>query len=445
MLSRTSRIKLQVFLLVTVATLAIVGVSYMRVPQQVGLGVYHVDLHLEHASGLYPSAAVSYRGYDVGTVSEISVDDQGVVAVLRISSDYDIPADVVAEVHSASAIGEQYVDLIPRSGDGPTLADGGDVPVTSVRTPVSTSALLAHVNELVQSVPQQGLRTTVDELYDGVNGSSDDLRRLLDSAMVFQQSAEDNLQPTLALIRDSLPVLATQQRARQQIRSYSHDLAGFSQTLAADDAHLRTLLPRTLGLTTQVNRLYDELNPTLPVLLADLATSGRVVQVYLPNLEHVLIVFPALVAVVQSLVPRSRFDDPLIGASLDFKAAVNNPPVCTTGFADTSHQRDPRDFTKVAPPTNSYCKVAANDPRIVRGARNLPCPEGGRGPSAAACGLVFGRVQVPGYTNSRTASYDPRSGRIVTPDGKTYDLAALASHASPAQTWQQLLLDVIRP
>lgn len=64
---------------------------------------------------MYRAGNVTYRGVEVGKVSKVQLTDSGVEAVLSLQSDIKIPADLTASVHSASAIGEQYVDLVPRS------------------------------------------------------------------------------------------------------------------------------------------------------------------------------------------------------------------------------------------------------------------------------------------------------------------------------------------
>lgn len=71
----------------------------------------------------------------------------------------------------------------------------------------------------------------------------------------------------------------------------------------------------------------------------------------------------------------------------------------------------------MAPPTDSWCKIGKDDPRIVCGARNLPCPNapGRRGATAKECGLTFDRVTVPGApAQPRSITfYDPASGRLT--------------------------------
>ena len=60
---------------------------------------------------------VTYRGTEVGRVEDVRLTDTGVEAVLSLKSEVNIPSDLDAEVHSQSAVGEQYVALLPRSGD----------------------------------------------------------------------------------------------------------------------------------------------------------------------------------------------------------------------------------------------------------------------------------------------------------------------------------------
>ena len=53
----------------------------------------------------------------VGIVESVNLTDTGVAAELSLNSGIEIPADLDAEVHSQSAVGEQYVALLPRSGE----------------------------------------------------------------------------------------------------------------------------------------------------------------------------------------------------------------------------------------------------------------------------------------------------------------------------------------
>ena len=94
----TSLIKRQLRIFAVLATVALgmTFIHYARVPAMFGVGVYDVTVDFKDASGLYPKAAVTYRGVKVGVVSELDITDTGAVATLRIDNGNDIPAGVAA-------------------------------------------------------------------------------------------------------------------------------------------------------------------------------------------------------------------------------------------------------------------------------------------------------------------------------------------------------------
>ena len=123
-LTRQIIIQMAIFALIATTALAIMVFGYMRLPALLGVGEYRVTLELPETGGLYPRSNVTYRGVEVGIVDSVSLTDTGVAAVLSLKSNTEIPADVEAEVHSVSSVGEQFVELIPRSDNGPALKDG---------------------------------------------------------------------------------------------------------------------------------------------------------------------------------------------------------------------------------------------------------------------------------------------------------------------------------
>lgn len=120
---------------------------------------------------------------------------------------------------------------------------------------------------------------------------------------------------------------------------------------------------------------FDDLRPTLPVMLANLQTVGEVMRVNLPNLQQILVVYPALSSAYSNVHRGFQLDgDREKGQGpLDVKlGSSQNPAPCTEGFEDIQ-RRDPSDTSPMEPSTTSYCTLPSSDPRAVRGARNLPC------------------------------------------------------------------------
>ena len=141
-LTRRILIQIAIFALVAIAALAVMVFGYMRLPEMLGVGQYRVIRQLPETGGLYPRGNVTYRGAQVGTVDSVHLTDTGVEAVLSLDSKVEIPADLTAEIHSVSSVGEQYVQLIPRSGSGPALKDGDVIPQDRTTVPTDINTVL---------------------------------------------------------------------------------------------------------------------------------------------------------------------------------------------------------------------------------------------------------------------------------------------------------------
>ena len=169
-LPRTVWIQLGILAAVTLIAGGIMAFGFVNVPALVGIGRYNVTLELPSSGGLYPTSVVTYRGSEVGRVTSVDVTRDGVRAVLKLDSATKIPSDVTAEVHSRSAVGEQFVQLIPAAGGrGNIRAGAGDViGVDKVQVPPEIGSLLDATNRALQAIPPDNLRTVVDEANTAV-------------------------------------------------------------------------------------------------------------------------------------------------------------------------------------------------------------------------------------------------------------------------------------
>ena len=178
-----------------------------------GVGRYTVTMELPQTGGLYASGNVTYRGTEVGRVESVGLTPTGVKAVLSLKSGIDIPSDLKAEVHSQSAIGEQYVALLPR-GDARPLKDGDVIAMDRVSVPPDINSLLAAANTGLQAIPHDNLKTVIDESYTAVGGLGPELSRIVKGTSSLAIDARKNLDPLITLIDQSQPVLDTQTNTR---------------------------------------------------------------------------------------------------------------------------------------------------------------------------------------------------------------------------------------
>lgn len=387
MLSRFTRLQLIAFVVVTTTTVLYSAFAYVDVPRLFGVGRYEVTVELPRGGNLYEQSIATLRGAPVGRVLEVRPTAGGVAADVQLEERARIPRDARVEVRSVSAAGEQYLDFAADGAAGPYLVDGDTVAVRQASVPVPTAELLQNANQLVSNLPQDDLRTAVDETGTAFAGRGRDLQILLDGLLPLQREATENLGPTVGLIDTLQPVLGTQADLSPQIRAWAGDLDVFTGALRGADEPFRRTLDVVPPLAGQVNGLVDDFRPTLPVLLRDLTQVGQVVRVYNPAVAHTLTLLPAAANGLQSALNNSAIPG---AVNLYLITTINDPPACTGGFVQ--NRRDWNDLTPVPPPTDVGCKVPPARPdQANRGARNYPCPNdpARRGPTARDCGLEF--------------------------------------------------------
>ena len=111
MITRSTKLKLLAFALITLIGIAYVGARYAKVDRLFVDRSYEVTVDLAESGGIFVGADVSYRGVSVGRVSDLQLSASGVDATLTVEDDYDeIPTDLTAVVANKSAVGEQYLD-----------------------------------------------------------------------------------------------------------------------------------------------------------------------------------------------------------------------------------------------------------------------------------------------------------------------------------------------
>jgi phospholipid/cholesterol/gamma-HCH transport system substrate-binding protein len=493
-LSRRTIIALAVFSVISVITAGLVGLYYAKLPGvYLGIGRYTVRMQLDRAGELYRAANVTYRGVDVGKVSKVHLTDTGVEAVLSLKSGIDIPADLNAHVHSASAIGEQYVDLIPRSAKGPVLKNNDVIPQDRTSIPPNINSLLAAASRGLNAIPRDNLKTVVDESYAAVGGLGPELSRLFGGGAKLATEARQNLDAILTLIDEPKPILDSQIESSDAVQAWAAHLANTTkqiQTVENNNSDFSGTIQKLGPLFESLRQVSDRLAPTLPDAVSNLMPVGDVGLAYRDNLEALLAEVPQVVADSQAgQLGDKDMKGPYRGIYLDFNLNLNWPPPCTTGFFPAQQQRSPVfEDTPARPPGLVYCRIPQDSTfNAVRGARNYPCETrpGKRAPTVKQCesdepymplndgfnwkgdpnatltgqgvpqfdpgepipaGFPGGPPAAPAAPAPAApappiaaAEYDPATGEYVGPDGQRYKQPTLAGGADKERTWQQML------
>jgi phospholipid/cholesterol/gamma-HCH transport system substrate-binding protein len=367
MIRRSVKVKLLVFILLSLLTASVLSANYIGLTDRVIGGQYRVTADFAQSGGIFVGSEVSYRGVQVGRVESLRLSDDGVLVDARIRRGVQIPKDTVAVVENRSAVGEQYLDFQPRSEEGAKLKDGDVIPRASTQTPVRIENLLLHFDRTVNSVDRDDLATVVDEFGTAFADGGQDLQRILDSGDALTKAATEALPETIKLIDDGRIVLDTQNASAEDIKAFSKNFADLSETLKASDADLRLILDRGAVASKELDALIKENQGSLATLLANFITIGQVTTARIDGIQQLLVTYPDVIAGGYTVVPGD-------GTAHFGLALAHDPAVCKQGYEGTK-RTDPSQTSGLPPlNTGARCTLPRGSASAVRGAQNAPGP-----------------------------------------------------------------------
>ncbi|TWG94922.1 phospholipid/cholesterol/gamma-HCH transport system substrate-binding protein [Nocardioides sp. J9] len=353
----------------SVLATVLLAMTFLKVPEHLGIGRHEVTVDFAQAAGLYPGAEVVYLGHPVGKVLGLEITDEGNRVTLSLENDTEVPGSVRADIRSRSAIGEQYITLVPVEGaDGPVLADGDHIPMERSTFPVEIGPVLDNAQALVSSIDEDALDRFVGEAGTAFDGRANDLQDILDSGTALIEKADENFEPTASLLREAGPVLNSINEESEAIRGLSTNLARFTASLSEADPQLRALIAQGPGFATQTRALFEDLSDSVPPFLKQTTPVLRTLSVFDAHIASVLSDMPLASAALQSVTAENR-DTNHLRLTL---ANVLKPTDCTEGYLPANQWSS---VYEQAPETTPlvYCKAPKSDSRAVRGARNIPC------------------------------------------------------------------------
>jgi phospholipid/cholesterol/gamma-HCH transport system substrate-binding protein len=366
-LTRFIKFQLVLFTILTIIAVVVLGWYYLRVPSLAGVGTYDLHANLPRSGGLYGTANVTYRGTQIGKVTEVSPTENGAEATLRIESRYKIPIDAVPNVHSVSAIGEQYLDLVSDGNPGRYYANGQTITQEGT-VPSEVGPALDSANQGLAVLPKEKIDGLLTEASEAVGGLGPALQRLVDSTTNIAQGFKDNLPQVNDIIAHAPPILDSQANSGDNIERWAHNLNVIASQSAAQDAALRSGLQQAAPTLDQTSELFSGVRDALPQTLANLSVVIDMLKRYHKGLEQTLVILPQGGAVAQA---GTLFDN--VG-QLPLALSINQPPPCFSGFLPASEWRSPADTSMRPLPSGTYCKIPKDyQGNVVRGARNYPC------------------------------------------------------------------------
>lgn len=434
-MNRGGRMRLALFVLVALGCIILAGTEYVGIPQRYLGQSYSISVNLAESGGIFPNAEVTERGVQVGRVKALHLTPDGVRADLMLDKHVRIPVRTLVKIANLSAVGEQYVDLLPQVEGGPYLEAGAALPLSAATTPVQVTDLLMRLDRLATSIGIPQLRSLVTSLGQAFDGAGQDLQTVLDQTRSLTADLAAAQPATDGLLRHTAHVLRTQRDLESSLARFSIGLDRLSDTLVKADPDVRALLdsaPRTLD---DVAAFLEHSQTDVGVLLGNLLSTTQIAAApaRLEGQNDLLVIVP--------LIMQQTFN----GAAGDGYTRLGvvlspNPKVCTKGY-ETSGQDPPQ---QIKPPSvpgepslranlDAYCAEPAASGIDVRGAANAVRPPGdttarpvprsnpraGGAPPGAAASPGPSRTTRPAAGRGATAGYS--KVRVLGP-GDLHDL-----------------------
>ena len=392
---------------------------------------FTVHMSLATGGGIFQGAEVAYRGVQVGTVTSLTLGTNSVSIDLSIDHGTKIPANSTAHVYDLSAVGEQYVDLVPTSA--PTaeyLHAGSRIPASQTTTPLQTATVLYDLERFVDSIHPADLRTIGAEGAAAFSGVGPQLGSLISDTTQIADELTASKNAAFDLLDRAQTLLQGAAAHSAQFDIFATSLQQFSQTLASSTPTLDTFFAQSAPTTQLINNLITANGSAVGVLLAQGASLSQIQVSYLPGLRALLVAVPRF----GELSPLTIHGGALVGAgNIDLAE-----PLCPTGLGLSNPLSGQR---------SALIQAGCNQGILVRGAANAPGPTGGSaGAQSVSAGQTASAAQIQpsaATTSSgvQVGSYDPSSGLITAGDGTVMRLGVDGGQSEYLgdKSWEALL------
>lgn len=309
---------------------------------------------LKETGGLYKGSSVTYRGVKVGKVTDIALADGGAEATVKLSTNLDIPTDTLVKVRSLSPIGEQYLDFQPNTDQGPFLANGAHIPATATEVPRTLSSTVVNINKVLNQIDPDHLHRVLVALATGLNGTGDDLGRMVDQGDAILTDLQTFWPQTQSLLRNGSVALDIGSDNAGNIQSMATSAKQFGEFLKSYDPELRKQLDAAPGQISTLSDLVTEVDQIAPGFLQ---TAGALTQIFAVRDGQ----FRALLQRYSSGL--GTISDAIHDGQLNIKAYLQRDSRCSYG----TPRKDPTSTHRTPMPLDKQCGL--NLPRGARAAR----------------------------------------------------------------------------
>lgn len=126
-------------------------------------GRINVTMDVPEMNGLVVGSNVLLRGVPVGKVTNTGTSVNTATVGFYIDGQYRVPVDTEVRLENLSALGESYIELVPRRAGGQALKNNQHISSESVTQPPSISELATSVVRVLDQLDPEALKRIISE------------------------------------------------------------------------------------------------------------------------------------------------------------------------------------------------------------------------------------------------------------------------------------------
>ena len=255
---------------------------------------FTVTVLMPSAGGLYTGADVTYRGVQVGTVTALDLNARHVAVKLAIDPGEHIPDNGPVLVKELSALGEQYIELDPKTGSHPDLQAGTLIPASRVTLPIPIGTALIDLGAMLKSLNPSDLQTVESFLTTAFVGTGPELRSIIvDGQRLFDALVA--AQPeTVNLVVDGKTDLHTLEATDGDLSTFSAGLASLTAELKDSNSNLQALIHNGAAAAQQLNPFLVANDASIAATISALATDSKVSDQYNSQVRAIFELLPVV-------------------------------------------------------------------------------------------------------------------------------------------------------
>ncbi len=253
-----------------------------------------ITAYFTTATSIYPGDDVRVSGIKAGSIASIQPQGTRAKLTMKVDRDVPIPADAKAVIVAQNLVASRYVQLTPYRSGGPTMRDGGVIPVERTAVPVEWDEVKAQLARLATDLgPTSNVSTSsvgrfIESSANALHGNGDKLRQTLAQLSGVGRILADGSGNIVDIIKNLQTFVTALRDSNQQIVQFQNRLATLTSVLNDNRSDLDAALTDLSVAVGEVQRFIAGTRDQTSESIQRLANVTQTVADHKIDLENVL-------------------------------------------------------------------------------------------------------------------------------------------------------------